>query len=234
MRINLLALLIGCSGGAEGDDAPIDASLPDAATTACTDSFPAAVMAPAHGSMSPPETNVKVTFSSTVSNRYVIVRDIDDNRFTTASDISGTIIDATYSLPAGRTITVEVGYVCQLDNRRRPLAQSTFTITSPNACDTQTLGYAAAIHSPAQDVVLPPIVTPSSTFDVSWSPTMGIPDRYERMYDETAGHEALSSVPGYELQPNHRYTFEVGWYCVGVEPTERAIPMAALSFTTSN
>ena len=51
------------------------------------------------------------------------------------------------------------------------------------------------------------------------------------MYDETAGHVGLGSVPGYDLQPGHRYTFELGWYCISLEPTERTIPLAALSFT---
>jgi hypothetical protein len=226
-------ILAACGGGGGGgDDVQIDAAMPDAIDTACTDTYPAAIMAPADGGTSPPNANIKVAFSSTVPNRYLIVRDPHDNRFTTDSDISGPIIDAVYPLPAGRTITVEAGYVCALDGKRKPIATSTFTITSPAPCDKPTEGYAATINSPAQDAVLPAGVTPSSAFSVTWSPSMAIPDRYELMYDETAGHQSLGSVPGYNLQPGHRYTFELGWYCVGLEPTERTIPLAALSFTT--
>jgi hypothetical protein len=233
MRICLLLLIAACGGGDDGGAVTPDAAQPDAASNACTDSYPAAIMAPLDGMTSPSNANIKVTFADTVPNRYLIVRDTHDNRFTTASDISGTIIDATYTLPAGRTITVEAGYVCQLDGKRHPLAQSTFTVTSTTGCDQPTEGYSATINSPAQDVVLPAGITPSSTFSVTWKPTMGIPDRYEAMYDETNGHEGLGSVPGYDLKPGHRYTFELGWYCINLEPTERSIPLAALSFTTS-
>jgi hypothetical protein len=228
-----IAIVAACGSGAEtGDDISVDAQ-PDAVSTACTDNYPATIMAPANGGTSSPDANIKVSFSSTVPNRYLIVRDPDGNRFTTASDISGTIIDAIYSLPAGRTITVEAGYVCALDGKRKPIATSTFTVTSPGACDQDTTGYFAKITSPMQDAVLPPGVTPSSAFTTEWMPAMGIPDRYEAMYDESAGHEQLAGVPGYDLQPSHRYTFELGWYC-NLEPSERTIPLAALSFTTSN
>jgi hypothetical protein len=236
MRLGLLLILSACGGGGGGggdDDGSIDAQ-PDAVSTACTDNFPATIMAPPNGGTSPPDANIKVSFSSTVQNRYLIVRDANDNRFTTASDISGTLIDAMYPLPAGRTITVEAGYVCQLDGKRKPIATSTFTVTSVGACDQPTEGYFAMITDPMQDAVLPPGITPSSAFTDVWTPAMGIPDRYELMYDETAGHVGLGSVPGYDLKPGHRYTFELGWFCVGREATDRSIPLAALSFTTSN
>ena len=235
MRRVLLLILAACggAGGDGGDDASLDAQ-PDAASTACSDNFPAEIMAPANGGTSPPDANIKVSFSSTVQNRYLIVRDSNDNRFTTASDISGTLIDAIYPVPAGRTITVEAGYVCQLDGKRKPIATSTFSVTRAGACDQPTEGYFAMITNPMQDAVLPPGITPSSAFTDVWTPVMGIPDRYEMMYDETAGHVGLGSVPGYDLQPGRRYTFELGWFCVNQEPTDRTIPLAALSFTTSN
>jgi hypothetical protein len=161
------------------------------------------------------------------------VRDEYDNRFTTASDISGQIIDAVYPLPAGRAITAELGYMCATDGKRRALATSTFTIAPHDACDEATVNYSAAITSHMQDAVLPPGVTDSDTFVDVWMPAVGIFDRYAEMYDETAGHTWLVAFPGYDLQPGHRFTYELGWTCNAADPDARRIPLAALSFTTS-
>lgn len=199
----------------------------------CDPSFEAMIVDPADGSTMSSNLILHAAFGAFVPDRYVIVRDEHDNRFTTASDISGQIIDAVYPLPAGRTITAELGYVCATDGKRHALATSTFTIMATDPCDEATLGYSATITGHTQDEVLPPGVTDSDAFGDVWMPAVGIFDRYAEMYDETAGHTGLVAFPGYDLQPGHRFTYELGWTCNAADPDARRIPLAALSFTTS-
>jgi len=194
----------------------------------------ATVLAPT-GSTSPSLAQVMVQWSPAVPGRYLQVRDPNGSDFTSEDAIvpASDMLTASYQLPAGRMITVEAGFTCEATSERRALATKLFMTMSTLPCDTPTVGYAATITRPVRDAVLPAgLAVGSTAFTYSFMPTTGIPDRYESVYDETAGHVQLSSAPGYDLPAGHTFTLEVGWFCLDETP-EKAIPLAAVRFSTA-
>ena len=226
---SLLAVLLcvpACTdaGGSAAPDAPDPG---DACTGTATFLTPTT-------SSSPSLLVVGVQWSAALPGAAVHVSDQHGNDFTTKDEVVtvGNTTTGTYQLPAGRTITAEAGFFCEATHTRKVLATKTFTVDATTPCDTPTLGYAATITQPARDAVLPSGLTTRSTFGYTFSPAMGIPDRYELLFDETDHHQVLTSVPGYNLARGHTFTFELGWYCLDETP-EKGIPLAAVRFSTA-